>query len=300
MDVTMFGASPHDPFKPLDRRWLRAGHLVESGLSPSPHHDDAWVERAVAYRRALAACRDDEDRLRLAERLPAVAEAHRLFTTALPLARAELEARLLAGESDDAIAAKMALTSAGVAAYQATFYCVRPRLRADGYIQGVVLGGTVHSGLAPDDREMLLRVCGYALGPRGVDDALDYLRDPPVMPASFDALDPTALRKLRDRLLVKLHVLTLTTPATAASAATWAWLGERVAADRLGSRGDDGADGDGAIRPALDLAAGLLQRQRGGTEPAGAAEVVVLHPWADRRQHAEAGGVSHSLVAVPA
>jgi hypothetical protein len=35
MDVPMFLDSRHDPLQPLDRRWLRAGYLVESGLPPS-------------------------------------------------------------------------------------------------------------------------------------------------------------------------------------------------------------------------------------------------------------------------
>jgi hypothetical protein len=298
---TTFLPSPHDPWQPPDRRRRRCDYLLQHGRRPDPAGDDPDTWAAWRYLCGLSRRRDAAGRGRLARRFPAVAEAHNFYTSAEPLARAELEARLLAHEGDEAIAARLGLSPAGVAAYHALYFAVRPRLHAGGHVWGAVLGGKAHQGLAPDDHESLLRVYGYALGSRGVDALLDYLRDPPAVPASLDGLDPAGLRQLRDRLRVKLHVLSLTAPANAASPATWAWLRERVAAARHEFRGSgDGADGEGAIRPALDLVAGLLQRQRGETEPPGAAEVVVVPPWAGRRRQGEAGGVSHSLVAVSA
>jgi hypothetical protein len=298
----MFIATPHDPFEPPDRRWLRAGYLIESGQPPSPRHDDTWVGRAFAYRRALAACSDDEDRQRLAGGMPAVAEAHQLYTTARPLARAELEARLLAGESDDAIAAKMALTSAGVAAFHDLFYAVRPRLAAGAYILGVVLGGQAHRGLAPDDHGALLPACGYALGGRAVDDLLDYFRDPPAVPDALDSLDAEALRRLRDKLRVGFHVRVLTTPASALSPAAWLQLRGRLAQARQLSTGADGrAAGPGAVRAALDVAALLSREGAAAAAPPGVVEAAEGYLLADRRpQLAEAGEAGRRGVAVPA
>jgi hypothetical protein len=254
---SMFLHNSHDPFRPPDRRSLRCRYLLEHGRRPSATEDDDATKDAWPYFRALGLCRDDADRERLAQCYPEVAEAHRFATTAELLRRAELEARLLGGEADDAIARKMALSPGGVAGYHDLYYSVRPFLNADIYITNVVLGPKIHYGLKSEDHELLLKMFGYGLAGPGVDAYLDYLRDPPVVPASLDRLDLPALQTLGDRLCIRVLVLTLTTPAADASPATWLRLWNQFAAASHGP-GEGGEAGVvDPVCPALDVVACL-------------------------------------------
>jgi hypothetical protein len=270
---SMFLADPHDPRKRPERRWLRCRYLLHHGRRPSTADDDPVTWAAWRYFHGLGRCRDVVGRARLGRRFPAVAEAYGVYTSAEPLARAGLEARLLADEADEAIAKKTGVSAAGLAAYHDIFFCVRAHLRADSYVATVVLRGKAHEPLKLDQHEVLLKAYGYALGPRGVDDILDYLRDPPAVPASLDGLDPPALRRLRARLRTRVSVLAMTTPASAASPATWARVRQVVAAGRRDPQGvdDDGVALPGATRAAPDVVACPTRRWPGTGDPDGAA-----------------------------
>jgi hypothetical protein len=87
-------------------------------------------------------------------------------------------------------------------------------------VVNVLIGPKVHHGLTAHDHEQLLKLFGYARGGAGVDSLLDYLKEPPVVPASLDNLDLPELKKLCAKLRVKVMVLLLTTPASAAHPAT--------------------------------------------------------------------------------
>jgi hypothetical protein len=139
-----------------------------------------------------------------------VAEAHALYTTEAALwKRWEAEARLLAGQDDEAVAAACGLTAEGVQWYHALYFEVRPRLDARLYIHTVVLGRRVHAGLRADDYEMLLKLFGFELGPLAVDDLLRLFRDPPAAPAQLGGLDDAALCDLAHRLRAQVAVLTV-------------------------------------------------------------------------------------------
>src|SRR5262245_44566584 len=105
----MFLPNEFDPCQSLARRWLRAGHLVEHRLAPTPLYDDHWVVQAVAYRSARAACRGETDHLRLAGSMPAIAQAHALRRADPPLLRWATEARVVANEPFEDIGRKCAL-----------------------------------------------------------------------------------------------------------------------------------------------------------------------------------------------
>jgi hypothetical protein len=107
--------SPHDPFRRPERRWLRCNHLLENGRRPDQRLDDPQTQTAFLFLRAHQRCHDDDARRHVACRYPALAEAHAFFSTATSLARAEVEARLLAGAGDDAVAARCGLSAAAVA-----------------------------------------------------------------------------------------------------------------------------------------------------------------------------------------
>jgi hypothetical protein len=145
-----------------------------------------------------------------------------LYTSAEPLRRAELEARLLGGQDDATITARMGLSAAGVAAFHATFFEVRRRLGADVYVLSVVLGGgRVFYAPGPADHGLLLRLFGYHMGGHCIDVLLDYFREPPVVPASLEGLDEAALRRLLGKVRTRLLLLAVTTPAEALAPQEW-------------------------------------------------------------------------------
>src|SRR5262249_47416811 len=259
-------------------RWLRCGYLLEHDRQPLSRDDDATRE-AWLFRRALGRCRAEEDREWLARNFPALADAHRLFTTDEPLRRAQLEARLVAGETDDVIATRCSITPAGVTWYHAVFYEVRPHLKASNYIATVVLAGKPYKGIARDDHEAILKSLAYELGGQMVDEVLDCLRNPPVVPILLDGVPLPELRRLCNRLRTKALILVTTTPASAVCPATWIGLQQRFAEAGRAARecGDEGATVLGSIRAVLDvvgtLGSGDVDRQAGPPHPAGAADV---------------------------
>ncbi|MHB8736754.1 MAG: hypothetical protein ACYC6M_15735 [Terriglobales bacterium] len=236
---TMHLPNAADPWKEPARRWLRCQYLLAHGQPPFPTRDDALTWQAWRYCYELERCPDTTDHEQLAQEFPAVAEAYRFHTTAPLLRRAELEARLLADESDDTIGSKLGLSPPGVGAYAALYFDVRPYLQADTYIVNVVLGNKVQHGLTPDDHELLLKTFGYAYGVHGVDEFLDYLREPPDVPAALDQLALAELKKLAAKLRTRLLILSLCVPVSAASLETWRWLQLRFLASRQQQEGID-------------------------------------------------------------
>src|SRR5262245_8260896 len=150
-----FLPNPHDPWQSPRWRWLRAGYLLDHGRQPLRRDDEA-TRTAWLFRRELGRCRPETDDHRLARRFPALADAYGVFTAAEPLRRWEVEARLLAGEDDAAIAAGSGMTPVGVQTYHTDFYEVRPHLQAGGYIACAVLGGKTFRGIVADDHETIL------------------------------------------------------------------------------------------------------------------------------------------------
>jgi hypothetical protein len=245
----MFIATPHDPFEPPDRRWLRAGYLVECGQPPSPRHDDAWVERAVAYRRALAACRDDEERLRLAERVPAVAQAHALRLADPPLLRWAVEGRVLAREPFDVIAKKCALLPEAVEAYERLFFSVADKLDAVTWVTCRVIGPKIHHGLAEQDLDVWWRFVGYTYGPVVLDAVLHNALGQPYpatagQVAGVLARDAEALFSRKKLLATHLLPVTPETAAQVLQLAAQLGAAGRGEAPGRGGRGPLGAEVD--------------------------------------------------------
>ena len=270
-DATLFSADPTDPWPAPARRWLRAGYLLRHRLWPFwGGRDDPATWAAWRFRRGLRRCHCAAGRRRLARRYPALAEAHCLYRSAEPLRRAELEARLLAGEDDATVAAKVGLSAPGVAMYHDVFFDIRPRLGADFYILDVVLRGQAWYVPDPDDHGLLLKLFAYQLGGPYVDVLLDYFREPFVLPESLDGLDEGALHRLQRKLRTHLLLLATTTPAEALPPEEWLRLQGAVAAIPEPAAGTDGgASTLTALRAALEAAATLAEAAaRGGPRAA--------------------------------
>jgi hypothetical protein len=101
------------------------------------------------------------------------------------------------------------------------------------------------------------QIVGYQLGEAAVDAVLDFFANPPAVPASLDRLGLPELKQLCDRLRVKVAVLLLTTPATAARPETWEQIWRQYTAARRASQGS----GEGAVLASthglLDVVNGL-------------------------------------------
>jgi hypothetical protein len=227
--ATKYLPCPHDPCADPARRWRRCRYLIRHRRCPHPTGDDDVTGECLHYLYERRACREAADRRQLARRHPAVAAAHRFFAHAQPLRRAELEARLLAGQTDEDIAACCGLSAAAVHFFHDLFFAVRPHLEAAFYIFEVSIGPKVHQGLHSDDHDVLLKLAGYTLGALAVDRLLAYYADPPVVPSSLMSLDTPELERLRQKLLVRAWILSLTVPADAATAARLPAIQHRLA-----------------------------------------------------------------------
>ena len=210
--------SPHDADQEPGHRWLRCLYLLEHRRSPTPD-DDALTHSAYAFVRDWRRCCNDAQREQLARAQPELADAVKFYQTASFMRRAEVEARLLARQSDESIAGLCALSPAAVRLYHEFFFDVRPYLQAEFYIFAKAIGPKVLSGLTGDDHDLLLKMAGYALGAAAVDQLLAYWADPPVWPVSLAQLDGPALETLQSKLRIQAWILSLTIPVNAATVA---------------------------------------------------------------------------------
>jgi hypothetical protein len=301
-----FLPSPSNPgWDDLDRRWRRCAYLISQGQKPSATCDDSVTWDAWQYRLDVDSCSGSDDRRLLDACFPATAAAYQLYTTSTPMKRWELEARLLANETDSAIAGKCGITPEAVRTYGDLFYDVRPRLSADTYISLVVLEGKGLAAIAPDDFETILKLFGYSMGGCVVDDVLDYIREPPIVPACLSGLDLPALKRLQRHLMLKIKILLLGTPASAVSVATWDQLRRDFAATQGCSPGREENEGDilCSLKATLDVTALLSDCVQTDTNPATISISTIQHPCEIDAHPHEGGttlGPETTVNAVPA
>jgi hypothetical protein len=272
----LFLPSPHDALQAPDHRWLRCQHLLDSGRSPMPQ-DDPLVQDAYAFLYDWRRCRNDAQRNNLASAHPVLAQAVQIYQAAPLRLRAEVEARLLAGQDDASIADKCRLSPAVVPKFHELCFEVRPYLQASAYIVNLVIGPKVHHGLQFNDYDILLKIAGYTLGSSGVDELLAYWANPPACPVSLAQLDDAALESLRAKLRVQAWILSLTLPADDAVAAQLPAI--RQVLTQAGVRGNHSTSRENnllsACQPALDFRAFLSASEAGVSEAAAPASAGV-------------------------
>lgn len=198
---TILDLLPANPSRLLDWRWQRAGQLLEP-RARRRRWDDAWVVRARRFRKALARYVGDLRHPRLAGTDPDVLGACLLFRGEPPR-RWQLEARLLAGQADTEIAARMCLPAGTIEAYESLFYGVRHALKSSDWIMARAIGARAYDDRYAADMDILLKRVGYHCGPLFLDRLIEAL-DPSSTPA-----DPSLAQQFR--LMAKV----LTTPLTA-------------------------------------------------------------------------------------
>jgi len=120
--------------------------------------------------------------------------------------KSEIEARILASESDSDIAARFKLDAATIAAYEMFCFNVRESLRARDWILARVIGKTFHVG----DHAQIWRYFAYYGGPHVLELVLAVTRNQP-FPSSVTAdfrIDPV-YEEARLRLIVRLNIAIL-------------------------------------------------------------------------------------------
>jgi hypothetical protein len=138
-------------FRPRGWRRDRARGRAASGRRPSPRHDDAATRLAVRYFRAV---RTSPGRVR-ARGLDGVRRAGELAASDGPV-RLELDARILARQSDAEIAARLPIPERVVGLYEGLHFAVRDRLRFPGWVICRVIGHGGRLGFGDDTRALTL------------------------------------------------------------------------------------------------------------------------------------------------
>lgn len=155
------------PNRPPEWRWLVGHRMVELNVPPVKNWFDGWTRAA----RNLAQSRADGEPD--PQQMPSTLAAERIFKENGPT-RWEIEARTLAQEPANSIAAKCGLTTHRIRAYQQLFFSVEDRIRAHDYVHSIVIG--THEPWPPTDVGKVWRYWGYLGGSEVVDTIVDHYR----------------------------------------------------------------------------------------------------------------------------
>lgn len=134
----------YDPFTPPDWRALDATRLAAGEKTKWAEEDDAAVQEYADFLRRAAVGQSDRQLVDEAEQ-SAMAIAHELYREH-GLRRAEIEARLVAGQSDEEIAETCGVPPDVVAAYERLFCCIRYCRTATDYLLIHLVGPGVQIG----------------------------------------------------------------------------------------------------------------------------------------------------------
>ena len=191
---------PSSPYLPLDWRWQSAGILAGQAGRVGRRHDAA-VHRCVRFRQAL----NSGMNARRLDRLdPELNTAYRVHIGDAR-ARNEVQARLVAAQSDAEIAVCCGLSTAAIEVYHASFFAARPLLGSSAALLFRVCP-RICTGQAPSEDELVLYYA-YRGGVHALDMLLDYLHGTPTN-------DPEILWR---RALVRLAVAARSLPHDAAN-----------------------------------------------------------------------------------
>ncbi len=159
------------PWLNPDWQWRKVCRIVATDGYATVRRDGELVQRMVRCVRQLERARTDRGVRRAALDFPDVYWALRLQqeTSTRVL---ELKARVLAGQSDQAIASLLGLPTRTVTTFVAVFFDVRPRLRAGTWIRRIAIGLPLDQG---PSLETLLLLHAWRRGPTVIEPWFDYL-----------------------------------------------------------------------------------------------------------------------------
>jgi hypothetical protein len=170
----MLNALRDNPRRSPSWRWLRAVNIDAGGPKASRKLDGAdgfkWVRRASRLKRHFELAGNRPQALyALHHRDPELFWAHSLWAEDKTPSRWAIEARVLAGETDAEIAAKVGTTPEVIDAYINVFFDVREKMAHTDYVVNVVMGDAVTRGLQERHYDLLWKLMGYHGGPMVLD-----------------------------------------------------------------------------------------------------------------------------------
>jgi hypothetical protein len=206
MVITLRDFHRYHPLRALDWRWQCAQQLAADGRRSQL---DPETTAAVDYLRAGHRCSDDRTRAGLATTWPALAAAHQLAENDGPL-RWEVEARLLARQTDAEIAQACQLAPQNVAWFESLFFHVRDRLDSLDWIASKI----GHGAILPGDLRRIWRYFGYHAGVLVLETIIAVSLSRP-LPASISGtfVKNPPLEEQRWRAAAKLSIAALTLPS---------------------------------------------------------------------------------------
>lgn len=165
----MFQAVRDNPRRAPNWRWLRAVEIDSGGPRASRAIDGAdgfeWIRRAIRLKRRFEQANNRPAAIyALLQRDRDLFWAHSIWAEDKAPTRWGIEARVLAGETNEEIAAKVGTSPAVIAAYEQVFFDVREKLQNTDYITNVVMADAVTRGLQERQYDLLWKMLGYKGG----------------------------------------------------------------------------------------------------------------------------------------
>lgn len=173
------------PLRPTDWRWQRACYLKKTSRKPTRKHDDKWIAEALRFKYDLDRCKTDQEYEDLQDNWPHFYLAYEIYDedddtakTRHHPTRYEIEARILAEESFEAIAWKVYAPEGVIEIYEKVFFNVLDRIQSESYIHNQVIGNdVVQRGLSDKDYDKVWKLYGYRRGPGAVDELVTTFPD---------------------------------------------------------------------------------------------------------------------------
>ena len=173
----MLNAFRTNPLRAPNWRWLRAVQIDSGGRKASRQLDGpdgfVWIRRANRLKRHFEQANNNPDALYGAmSRDEAMFWAHSIWSADKSPTRWAIEARILAGESDQEIAHKLGTDVEVIEAYANTFFDVREKIDNMDYVVNVVMADAVTRGLQERHYDLLWKLLGYRGGRYVLDAAI--------------------------------------------------------------------------------------------------------------------------------
>lgn len=153
-------------------KWDRATHILnntqpESSIELDSENGSFWINRAVAFQRALARNPDPLRNQDLIVLYGDIFTAYEIYKDSASLFRDELEALILARVEIDELAIEAGITRKTVRAYEELFFDVTDKLDNKMYVLHQVIGPNIQN-IAKTDHAVIWKLFGYCYGPEMV------------------------------------------------------------------------------------------------------------------------------------
>lgn len=181
-----------DPCRAPHWKWLRAQEIDAGGQRATRNLDGqdgfTWIRRAVRMKRHYERAGNRRNAMyALMLRDKDLFWAHSIWLAEKKPTRWGIEARVVAGETDEQIAAKVGTAPEVIAAYVNVFFDVRDRLNNLDYVQNVIMADAVTRGLQERHYDLLWKLLAFKGGAHVLDAVISRGTDVP-RPESADGV----------------------------------------------------------------------------------------------------------------